>query len=121
MTLSLPTLGDVLRTPDSRFAQLPDFPWDSLVPFRELAAAHLDGLVELASRKRLDLRDRLVGRVGLRTVDGRYCLAVILAVWSHVNHLSSPGKIRRRCGRWARGEPSHVTGNAVAPRVCAAR
>lgn len=27
MTFSLPTLGDVLRTPDSRFAQLPDFPW----------------------------------------------------------------------------------------------
>ena len=28
-------------------AQLPDFPWDSLVPVRERAAAHPDGVVDL--------------------------------------------------------------------------
>ncbi|MGB4810040.1 MAG: succinyldiaminopimelate transaminase, partial [Candidatus Phosphoribacter baldrii] len=27
---------------------LPDFPWDSLVPFRRTAAEHPDGLVDLS-------------------------------------------------------------------------
>jgi len=29
-------------------SNLPDFPWDSLVPFRQLAAQHVDGLVDLS-------------------------------------------------------------------------
>jgi succinyldiaminopimelate transaminase len=32
----------------ARALDLPDFPWDSLVPFRERAAAHPDGLVDLS-------------------------------------------------------------------------
>ena len=29
-------------------AQLPDFPWDSLAPFKERASSHVGGLVDLS-------------------------------------------------------------------------
>lgn len=47
---------------------LPDFPWDSLVPFRERAAAHPDGIVDLAIGSPVDpvpalIRDALAAAV----------------------------------------------------------
>ncbi|MEO8261776.1 MAG: succinyldiaminopimelate transaminase [Pseudolysinimonas sp.] len=39
---------------------LPDFPWDSLVPFRERAAAHADGIVDLAIGSPVDPTPQLI-------------------------------------------------------------
>ena len=33
---------------DNRWSQLPDFPWDTLGPFAEIARAHRDGIVDLS-------------------------------------------------------------------------
>jgi succinyldiaminopimelate transaminase len=39
---------------------LPDFPWDSLVPFRERAAAHPDGIVDLGVGSPVDPTPQLI-------------------------------------------------------------
>ncbi|MEI2733238.1 MAG: succinyldiaminopimelate transaminase [Dermatophilaceae bacterium] len=49
--------------------QLPDFPWDSLVPFRELAAAHLDGLVDLSVGTPVDPTPPVIQRALVAAAD----------------------------------------------------
>ncbi len=49
--------------------QLPDFPWDSLVPFRELAAAHPDGLVDLSVGTPVDPTPPVIQRALVAAAD----------------------------------------------------
>ncbi|MGH3737994.1 MAG: succinyldiaminopimelate transaminase, partial [Micromonosporaceae bacterium] len=59
-------VADSRRSPvaDSRRSpvagRLPDFPWDSLVPYRERAAAHPDGLVDLSMGTPVDPTPQVV-------------------------------------------------------------
>ncbi len=43
-------------------ARLPDFPWDRLIPFKERAAAHVDGLVDLSVGTPVDATPAVVQR-----------------------------------------------------------
>ncbi len=70
-------------------AALPDFPWDSLVPFREKASAHPDGLVDLSVGTPVDATPDVAQRAladasnapGYPTTQGTVELRKAVATW----------------------------------------
>lgn len=73
---------------------LPDFPWDSLVPFRERAAAHADGIADLAIGSPVDptpalIRDALAGAAdapGYPATAGSDALRDAIVAWYARRH-----------------------------------
>lgn len=70
-------------------ASLPDFPWDSLVPFRERAAAHPDGIVDISVGTPVDPTPAVIQRAlseaadahGYPTTHGTPALREAIAAW----------------------------------------
>lgn len=70
-------------------AALPDFPWDSLVPFRERAAAHPDGIVDMSVGTPVDPTPEAIQRAlsdaadshGYPTTHGTPALREAVAAW----------------------------------------
>ena len=73
----------------SRERQLPDFPWDTLVPHKAIASAHPEGIVDLSVGTPVDptpalLRDALAGASdspGYPTTQGTRALREAAAAW----------------------------------------
>lgn len=68
---------------------LPDFPWDSLVPYRQTAAAHRDGLVDLSVGTPVDPTPEVIRRALVAAADspgypltsGTAALRAAVAAW----------------------------------------
>jgi succinyldiaminopimelate transaminase len=93
-------LSDFIYVIADRWSQLPDFPWDTLAPFAEIARAHPDGIIDLSVGTPVDPTPEVIQRAlaaasnapGYPTTAGIPELAAAFINWAVMN-LGAPAEI----------------------------